>query len=245
MESHKAESFHRTDKARKPDSLFLADVLSKFELANVCQNWHQVYGDVSTEKSTVKKMTRDKNGWIAGGQWVTSGQDGDYCKISIPRYPPKKPIAIERLGWAHFLDDSLPFFPSLLYSGSTPISELAPGNDINVETTFTNSPKSLLKKTSTKPSSVAGECRVYKDSKLIDIEPCTRIRDDRTDSSGNNLKTSYFVWPSGGKTVVTQTTGGVLINGSKSSVSSHPKDRAGICVLNPKSGNRFCFAPNR
>ena len=65
-------------------------LLTKFELANVCQNWHQVYGDVSTKKSTVKLLTKDKNGWIAGGQWVTSGQDGDYCKISIPLYPPKK-----------------------------------------------------------------------------------------------------------------------------------------------------------
>ena len=85
---------------------------------------------------------------------------------------------------------------------------------------------------------VDGRCFVFRGNETVDEEPCRY----QVTTHGEFSMAEAYVWPSGGRTIVTHGEDGVRINGAAS--SSNVGDRQGMqfCILNEDSGNTFCFA---
>ncbi|WP_274627570.1 hypothetical protein [Arvimicrobium flavum] len=81
-----------------------------------------------------------------------------------------------------------------------------------------------------------GTCFVLKKDVVTDREPC-----DISLSVDEGKQVTSFVWPSGGKTIVTVSNGNVRLNGVITALQ--PKSQYGTCLLNIESGNDFCYKP--
>lgn len=80
-----------------------------------------------------------------------------------------------------------------------------------------------------------GACRVYdRAGRLSDSEPCRHT--GRAKSSGY---VNVFEWPSGSKTTVEVVNNILYINGNRTNPAEEVNGQ--ICVVNPRSGNSFCY----
>jgi hypothetical protein len=86
------------------------------------------------------------------------------------------------------------------------------------------------------PAATRARCYVIKSTTIIDEEPCTIITENKKEF------VTYFVWPSGGKTVVEGQENTVKINGVAS--VGRKKNGFGLCYFNSKTGNDFCYKRN-
>ena len=80
-----------------------------------------------------------------------------------------------------------------------------------------------------------GVCSILKSNTLFESDSCSK-------SSITNSRTiNSYIWPSGGKTIVTLSRTGIYtLNGNITEVQEHKEH--GKCFENPKTGNTFCFA---
>lgn len=94
--------------------------------------------------------------------------------------------------------------------------------------------------TGTTPQQVTGpRCSVWSDGKETDNESChiSDVAGEKVGKPGASVR--YFVWPSGGKTVLIRQSGRFMLNGADAIAA--PSVDGAECLKNLKTGNVFCF----
>lgn len=93
-------------------------------------------------------------------------------------------------------------------------------------------------------SGSTGTCLVISGNTVIDEDPCLRADEIRQDGKGKRVDIASFVWPSGAKTVIVFKSQQLSINGHRTkNVSNAIAGDKASCVINPSSGNIFCYRP--
>jgi len=203
-------------------------------LRNVCDNyiWKKIH---KYEYFPSRNSTRNIDGIIVNQKGKTFTRFNDYIvgegdKLLCDVFENTVGYSI-RLNWnditaTNFFTSVDSIFGLLLKTDTSNLKFDRKLRDLSVE-------RQIQEPNNQTSSSKSARCYVIRSGTTIDNDPCNIVIENK------KKLITYFVWPSGGKTVVEGRGNRVKING----VNSVGQNRVGFgtCYYNKETGNDFCY----
>ena len=190
--------------------------------------------------------------------WVTVENFDETTSTSGARYAPELMGSVPEFGISKTVIDGETFTRFADYQGAegTLMTCTVRATEYGYELMLDEGPKLYLSvayglprtmkladvrlETGTTPQQATGpRCSVWSDGRETDNEKCHISDEDGARVGKPGAAIRYFVWPSGGKTVLMTQSGRMTLNGADAIAA--PSVNGATCLKNLKTGNVFCY----